>query len=170
MSGSVVKIAGSQEPCHSFYPDFLFELRSGTFQRAQSVRADETLQQATPVDLLAILIARPRSNVGFGDRNDTVHRETADQEAKRWIAFLVLTTSLRHSGAYGRLGILKRVTSTPLPKKWYETWPQKEVIWFELRLALHQSVSELATYDQPYGFPRNIRTFAEATESIERSE
>jgi hypothetical protein len=128
MTGSVIKIDGSQEPCHDFYPDSLFERRSGTIQRARSVRTDEALQQPTPVDLLAVLIARPRSNTGFSDRKDTVHRKTTDLEAERWIAFLVLTSSLGHSGAYERLGIFKRVTSTSLPKKWYDTWPQKEVV------------------------------------------
>lgn len=128
MTSSVITIDGSQESCHGFYPDSLFERRSGTIQRARAVGTDETLQQPTPVELLAVLIARPRSNTGFSDRRDTVHRETTDLEAERWIAFLVLTSSLGHPGAYERLGIFKRVTSTSLPKKWYETWPQKEVV------------------------------------------
>jgi len=95
---------------------------------ALSVQTDEILQQTTSLDLLVVLIARPSSNTSFRDRKDTVHCETADLEAERWIAFLVLTSSLDYPRACERLCIFKRITSTSLLTKWYKTWLQKEVV------------------------------------------
>ena len=112
----------------AFYPDSPFERRNGTIQRSVSAQGDNTLQESTSVYLLAMLIARPRSNVGFIDKDNDEFHETSDLQARRWISFLVLSPSPSQPGAFGRLGIFKKIDSTALPNEWYKRWPKREVI------------------------------------------
>ncbi|RDW56723.1 hypothetical protein BP6252_14016 [Coleophoma cylindrospora] len=79
------------------------------------------------VQLLAILMARPRTMTGFKDRTTA---PTLDFGADRWITFLVLTHSRTGSDCFCRIGIVPHASSVRLSgegDQWYKRWPMEEI-------------------------------------------
>lgn len=78
------------------------------------------------VHLFALLMARPRGNLGFEDETDAA---TVDYEAECWLTLMVLIESPDAEDTYIRVGLANRVSSSSMPEKWYKRWP---IVEFDL--------------------------------------
>ena len=109
------------------FPDTPIEQSGSSLHRVALSPGDSQSKLDCPVQLLAILMARPRSMIGFRDRTNA---STVDFEVERWVTFLALTASGSGSDSFCRIGIVPRASTSGLSRqdaKWYERWPIRDV-------------------------------------------